>query len=289
MRRLRRIPVLVLSAVLVLSLAGSLALASETYTSEEYNHGTISIRADEAESGSLSMAPGDQAVITISPYMHVQYRGCQMSDGTKSCPDICGGEICFVRGKGCSCEQNPVTRTTKAAAVSSDKNVVKAGKPSASGAVDSSVGSMVDGTLPLKAVSPGTATVTVTASLCDWVTATREFTVKVALTEEYKTAVRRAFRRRQPRLIRCKAGAKKLTVSWKRTAGAEKYQLCLARKSGRKSRSKTITVRSGRTLKKTVTGLKRRKTYRVRVRAYKKIYGQGAWTQWSAAKKAKTK
>ena len=130
-----------LSVVMVFGLTGTMAFASETATDPNYNHGTIAVKADDS-SGTITMVKGSTAEITVSPYVHVQYQGCQM-DGL--CPDTCGGEACFTPGMGCICVSDPTERTAIVTVTSSDESVVKAGAVAAAGETENKVGSKADG------------------------------------------------------------------------------------------------------------------------------------------------
>lgn len=164
-----------LSLVMVFGLTGTMAFASETATDPNYNHGTIAVKADDS-SGTITMVKGSTAEITVSPYVHVQYQGCQM-DGL--CPDTCGGEACFTPGMGCICVSDPTERTAIVMVTSSDESVVKAGAVAAAGETENKVGSKADGKVTLTAEATGEAKITVKASLCDWVSTTKTYTVKV--------------------------------------------------------------------------------------------------------------
>lgn len=54
-------------------------------------------------------------------------------------------------------------------------------------------------------------------------------------------------------------------------------------------KAKTVTVKSGKTVKKTISKLKSKKTYYVKVRAVKKVKGKSYIGKWSAVKKVKIK
>ena len=164
-----------LSLVMVFGLTGTMAFASETATDPNYNHGTIAVKADDS-SGTITMVKGGTAEITVSPYIHVQYQGCQMP----GCPDSCGGQGCFTEGQGCSCfGMDTATRTAAVTVKSTDESVVKAGAPEAAAEVGTAVGSKADGKVTLTAEATGEAKITVKASLCDWVSTTKTYTVKV--------------------------------------------------------------------------------------------------------------
>lgn len=170
----KRLLAWMLSVVMVFGLTGTLAFANETETDPNYNHGTIAVKADDSN-GTITMVKGSTAEITVSPYVHVQYQGCQMAD----CPEMCGGEACFTPGKGCVCNSTLTERTANVTVNSSDDSVVKAGAPEAAAEVGTAVGSKADGKITLTAEATGEAKITVTASLCDWVSTNKTYTVKV--------------------------------------------------------------------------------------------------------------
>lgn len=170
----KRLLAWMLSVVMVFGLTGTLAFANETETDPNYNHGTIAVKADDSN-GTITMVKGSTAEITVSPYVHVQYQGCQMAD----CPEMCGGEACFTPGKGCVCNSTLTERTANVTVNSSDDSVVKAGAPEAAAEVGTAVGSKADGKVTLTAEAAGEAKITVKASLCDWVSTTKTYTVKV--------------------------------------------------------------------------------------------------------------
>lgn len=96
------------------------------------------------------------------------------------------------------------------------------------------------------------------------------------------------------KLKKVSAGKKGFTAKWSRqktqTTG---YQVQYSQKKNFKSGAKTVTIGKTKTTAKKVTGLKKKKTYYVRVRTYKtvKISGKKAnvVSAWSSAKKVKTK
>ena len=78
---------------------------------------------------------------------------------------------------------------------------------------------------------------------------------------------------------------RKLTASWKKASEADGYQIQYApNKKFKKAKSKTVKSTSV-TLKK----LQKKKTYFVRVRAYKAVDGKKAYGKWSSVKKVKIK
>ena len=98
-----------------------------------------------------------------------------------------------------------------------------------------------------------------------------------------------------------KAGSGKVKVSWKKatvntdyvtkksgkTAGVSGYQIVLATDKKFSKNVKKVTVSGTKTLTKTVTGLKKGKTYYVKVRAYKTVNGKKLYGAYSAAKSVK--
>ncbi len=78
---------------------------------------------------------------------------------------------------------------------------------------------------------------------------------------------------------------KKISVSWGKVAGAEGYQVAY----GVKSSIKKAKIKSVKKTALTLSKLKKKKTYYIRVRAYKKVDGKKVPGAWSAAKKVKVK
>ena len=181
----KKILALALSFMTIFSTMGMTAFANEQKTDPNYNHGTIAVTAtinDENVDDSVEMNVGDIMNISVAPYQHVQYHGCQM----EGCPEICGGEDCFTSGSGCVCDPTPTLRTAKVTVTSSDsKNeIVKVSDITADGVINESVvGNRTNGTIKVEAVGEGTATVKVETSLTDWVSTTKTYTINVSKTE----------------------------------------------------------------------------------------------------------
>ena len=76
------------------------------------------------------------------------------------------------------------------------------------------------------------------------------------------------------------------TVKWKEVTGAAKYQVQYST-SSKFITSKTTTT--GKTSSTTLKKLKSKKTYYVRVRAYKELNGKKVYSAWSSVKKVKVK
>ncbi len=78
---------------------------------------------------------------------------------------------------------------------------------------------------------------------------------------------------------------KKVIVKWKKVNGADGYQIQYARKKTFKGKKSVTASKTSYTIKK----LKKKKTYYVRVRAYKKNGQKKEYGKWSAVKKVRVK
>lgn len=78
-------------------------------------------------------------------------------------------------------------------------------------------------------------------------------------------------------------------VTWKKRSSVTGYQIqYAANKKFSKGSVKTVTIKNKASVKKTVTGLKAKKTYYVRIRTYQKKAGKVSRSAWSEAKKVTT-
>ena len=85
------------------------------------------------------------------------------------------------------------------------------------------------------------------------------------------------------------AGRKKLTVKWtKKTTQVSGYQIQYSTSKSFKS-YKTKTLSGYKKTSTTLTGLKAKKTYYIRVRTYKTVNGKKVYSGWSTIKYKKTK
>ena len=82
--------------------------------------------------------------------------------------------------------------------------------------------------------------------------------------------------------VKNKSG-KKIVITWKKESGITGYQIQYSTSSKFKS-AKTITVSSYKTTSKTISKLKKKKKYYVRIRTYKKINGKAYYSNWSSSK-----
>ncbi len=85
-----------------------------------------------------------------------------------------------------------------------------------------------------------------------------------------------------------KAGKKKLKVTWKWLLEADGFQIQYAQNKKFTKKKKTKNVSDWKT-DQTLKGLKSKKTYYVRIRAYKKYLGSKVYGSWSKVKKCKVK
>ena len=81
------------------------------------------------------------------------------------------------------------------------------------------------------------------------------------------------------------SASKTMTVKWKKNAKATGYQV----KYVVGSTTKTVTVKGKASLSKVIKSLKKGKTYKVYVRAYKTVKGSNYFSAWSAVKSVKIK
>ena len=123
---------------------------------------------------------------------------------------------------------------------------------------------------------PGKATITITA----------------AATANYNAASKNVTITVKPKKVaglKVKKGKKRMTVSWKRDKKVTGYQITYAQNKKFKKGKKTITISKNKTIKRTVKKLKARKTYYVKVRAYKKVGKTKIYGAYSGTKKVKVK
>ncbi len=92
----------------------------------------------------------------------------------------------------------------------------------------------------------------------------------------------------KPAGVKAKAGTKKATVSWKKTAGASGYKVY--RSTKKSSGYKLVkTVKSGKTTSFSNTKLAKKKTYYYKVSAYRTVDGKAVSSSYSSVVKVKTK
>lgn len=89
--------------------------------------------------------------------------------------------------------------------------------------------------------------------------------------------------------LKCKSKSKKITVSWKKVKKASGYEVQYATDKDFQKNLKKKTVASGKKTSKVIKGLKKGKTFYVRVRAFKKKNGVKYLGAVTGAKKIKVK
>ena len=93
---------------------------------------------------------------------------------------------------------------------------------------------------------------------------------------------------KKPEMKKLTAGKKRFTVQWKKDKKADGYQVQYSTDKKFKKNVKSVNV-SKKSTKATVKKLKKGKTYRVRIRSYKKINGKKYYSGWSKMKSVKVK
>ena len=93
---------------------------------------------------------------------------------------------------------------------------------------------------------------------------------------------------KKPEMKKLTAGKKKFTVQWKKDKKADGYQVQYSTDKKFKKNVKSVNV-SKKSTKATVKKLKKGKTYRVRVRSYKKINGKKYYSGWGKVKSVKVR
>ena len=89
-------------------------------------------------------------------------------------------------------------------------------------------------------------------------------------------------------LSKLKTDKKTLTITWGRVGGIDGYEIEYSLKKNFKD-AKKITIKKAKTTKYELERLKSKKTYYVRIRAYKKVNGKKYYSEWSKPMKKKVK
>lgn len=93
-----------------------------------------------------------------------------------------------------------------------------------------------------------------------------------------------------PVIKKVKAGKKKVSVSWKKSAQSiTGYQIQYSTSASFKKEKKTITIPGKKKQSRTIKKLKTKKKYYIRIRTYQVINGKKTVSKWSKTKKFKTK
>lgn len=119
------------------------------------------------------------------------------------------------------------------------------------------------------------------------------YTVTVKFKGNYSGTVKKTFtiKPKSTNISKLTKKSKGFTVKWKKqTAQVTGYQIqySTSSKFGSKT-TKTVTVSKNKTTSKTISKLKAKKKYYVRIRTYKTVNGKKIYSAWSSTKSVKTK
>ncbi len=117
-------------------------------------------------------------------------------------------------------------------------------------------------------------------------------TVKAAGNNNYKSASKKIKIKVNPKATSIKSAknskSKKATVKWKKVSDVTGYQIQYSTSKSFKSK-KSVTVKGATKVSKTLSKLKKGKTYYIRIRAYKTVSGTKYYSEWSSKKSVKIK
>lgn len=92
-----------------------------------------------------------------------------------------------------------------------------------------------------------------------------------------------------PSSPKVKKGKKSMKVTWKKVSGAAGYEIQYSTNSKFKKKNKTVKINKGKTTSKTIKKLKSKKTYYVRIRAFKKVNGKKVYSAYTKKIRVKVK
>lgn len=98
-----------------------------------------------------------------------------------------------------------------------------------------------------------------------------------AVLSSLRSASGKAFSRKRPKISKVRRQGEKARLTWKKISGARGYQICYSLKKNMKNK-KMLTVKKP---KKVLRGLKRKRAYYIRVRAYQGKKKR-TYTKWSS-------
>jgi len=117
-------------------------------------------------------------------------------------------------------------------------------------------------------------------------------TVKAAGNSTYNSASKKVTIKVNPKAPSIKSAknskSKKTTVKWKKVSGVTGYQIQYSTSKSFSSK-KSTTVKGASKVSKTLSKLKKGKTYYIRIRAYKTVSGTKYYSSWSSKKSVKIK
>ncbi|MGN0528554.1 MAG: leucine-rich repeat protein [Eubacterium sp.] len=118
-----------------------------------------------------------------------------------------------------------------------------------------------------------------------------QYAVTIKFKGNYSGTVKKAFtiKPKATSISKITSGKKKFTVKWKKQASQTTgYQIQYST-SSKFSNAKTVTVSKNKITSKTISKLKAKKKYYVRIRTYKTANGKKYYSAWSKAKSITTK
>ncbi len=149
------------------------------------------------------------------------------------------------------------------------------------------------GTISYSSSNKSIATVSSKGKITAKAPGTAKITVKAAGNGNYNSASKTLTIKVNPRATTLKSAksssSKKMTVKWKKVSGVTGYQIQYSTNKNFKSGNKTVKVSGASKVSKTISKLKKGKTYYVRVRTYKKVSGTTYYSSWTSKKKVKVK
>lgn len=124
-----------------------------------------------------------------------------------------------------------------------------------------------------------------------------KYKVTIEFLGNYRSKVTKTFtiRPKETKLKKLKAKSKGFQAAWKKNRKqTDGYQLQYCTGGNfTKKKTKTVQIKKNTTVKKKITGLKKKKKYYVRIRTYKKVIvdgvGKTLYSDWSNTKTVKTK
>lgn len=133
------------------------------------------------------------------------------------------------------------------------------------------------GIITVKKKFMGKATITITsAATPDYNAATKKITVTVNPTKTKLSSVQNM-------------QGKRISIKWKKNGIGSGYQIQYAANKKFSSAEKIVTVKKNKNTARIVKGLKKGKTYYVRIRTYKSASGTKVYSGWSKPKRVKIK
>ena len=145
-----------------------------------------------------------------------------------------------------------------------------------------------DGKLVYKSENAEVVTVTNDGKVSIKGIGTAEIIITVAATANFETVSKMVTVTVNPKktiLYASKPIKKKvLSITWMKNKTASGYQIYYSTSGDFRKNTKSITIRKGKITNLKITGLKSKKKYYVKIRAYKKVKGKTYFSEWSTVK-----